>query len=138
MSAPGEESAKRLHEALQKAWLDFEPQTRQLEKEQFECNASCAGKTSLDRNQYQDCLQRCSTKVAHFSKLLQTELTSLQNRYVRCIQSCKDAMDDQMNGAAAPTAAQEAQFGRCADTCAQTHQDLIPQVMQRLANQLKQ
>eukprot|EP00040_Diaphanoeca_grandis_P002273 m.21063 g.21063 ORF g.21063 m.21063 type:complete len:145 (+) comp13241_c0_seq1:92-526(+) len=129
-----DESTVLLQKKMEEATAAIDPDMRAVFKSVFECSIRCCDNRSLDQDRFQNCLQECSFPVQKAQQHIESEVTTLQNRYVRCASQCQEDLQDLMrnstDGSISTTG--ESQVIRCFEDCSNKHVQLIQPMMERV------
>jgi hypothetical protein len=100
----------------------------------FNCSYRCTEDPSLDPSQFNQCVEKCSSKITQVEQTMSQEMQSVQDRLMRCIRNCedkaKDTNDKDQNRL-------RSGFESCVVNCATEIQQLLPKIESRMSDQLK-
>lgn len=100
----------------------------------FNCSYRCTEDPSLDPAQFNQCVERCSSKIVQVEKTMEQEMSTVQDRLMRCIRSCEDKARDSSDK---DETRLRSGFESCVVNCAGEIHQLLPKIETRLGDQLK-
>lgn len=100
----------------------------------FNCSYRCTEDPSLDPLQFNQCVERCSSKITQVEKTMEQEMSGVQDRLMRCIRSCEDKARDSNDK---DETRLRSGFESCVVNCANEVHQLLPKIESRISDQLK-
>nr|CDS27079.1 protein fam136a [Hymenolepis microstoma] len=98
-----ENEAKKLQnkysDAISGAIKDWDTNfLRNMQSIYFGCGKKCCDNKDYSTEQVQSCIERCEQPVSSAQNLVQSELTTLQNRFQSCVRQCSHQAYDKFKG----------------------------------------
>lgn len=84
--------------------------------------------------QFNQCVDRCSAKIPQVEKMMEQEMSGVQDRLMRCIRSCEDKARDSNDK---DETRLRSGFESCVVNCANEIHQLLPKIESRIGDQLK-
>ncbi|CAF4143447.1 unnamed protein product, partial [Rotaria sordida] len=100
----------------------------------FNCSYRCTEDPTLDPVKFNQCVERCSSKITQAEQAMSQEMQHVQDRLMRCIQSCEDKAKDSGNK---DENRLRSIFEPCVVNCANEIHQLLPKIESRISDQLK-
>ncbi|CAF3405657.1 unnamed protein product [Rotaria socialis] len=130
-----EDSQRKLNDAISTmAGSLHKNYLRRIYGEAFNCSYRCTEDPSLDPLKFNECVERCSSKISQAEQGMSQEMQNLQNRLMRCIQSCEDKAKDSGHK---DENLMRSVFEPCVVNCANEIQGALPKIEKRIIEQLK-
>ncbi|VDL95543.1 unnamed protein product [Schistocephalus solidus] len=83
--------------AINKSLSDLDVRfLRKMQSLYFGCGKKCCDNTSWTTEEVQSCVEKCEKPVSAAQKLIQSELTTLQERLQTCLRECSHRAYDKM------------------------------------------
>ncbi|BHF58615.1 hypothetical protein SprV_0100156800 [Sparganum proliferum] len=107
----------------------------------FGCGKKCCDNSSWTTEEVQSCVEKCEKPVSAAQQLIQSELTTLQNRLQTCVRECSHRAYDKMRSddiSDAQRMVLQKESLACTKQCVDEQiTTSLPLVMGRISDQLK-
>ncbi|ESO02112.1 hypothetical protein HELRODRAFT_161348 [Helobdella robusta] len=112
---------------------------RKMQKDMYKCSMNCYNDGNQSMESVQRCIDLCSMPVQHSHEAINQELQSFQDRLYRCSLDCQDSVKDKVNStsSASDYAKHRTELEQCVLKCGDKHIKLIPAIMKRAEQVLK-
>ncbi|UJR09292.1 hypothetical protein I4U23_013535 [Adineta vaga] len=109
-------------------------QKKKKKGDAFNCSYRCTEDPSMDPLKFNQCVERCSSKISNAEQAMSQEMQTVQERLMRCIRSCEDKAKDNSDK---DNNRLRSGFESCVVNCASEIQQLLPKIESRIIDQLK-
>ncbi|XP_065648961.1 protein FAM136A [Hydra vulgaris] len=110
---------------------------RPLLREAHLGSARCCENMLLSKDQLEHCMQKTFQPAHEIQSVISNELNHLQDRLTRCAQQCQDNVQDKLSNSSDISLLQK-ELDICVVKCCDNHVKLIPTIMNRIYDSLKQ
>ncbi|KAG5451378.1 Protein fam136a [Clonorchis sinensis] len=113
---------------------------RKMQATYFRCGLQCAENSDISVMDVQRCIERCESPLSQAQNLMQSELSSFQNRVQQCSSECANRARDGLKPEPSDEEIRKAQQKafKCAQNCVETQLSSgLPALMERLRTQLQ-
>ncbi|CAF4274842.1 unnamed protein product [Rotaria sp. Silwood2] len=107
---------------------------RRIYGDAFNCSYRCTEDQTLDPVKFNQCVEKCSSKITQAEQAMSQEMQHVQERLMRCIQSCEDKAKDSGDK---DEGRLRSIFEPCVVNCANEIHQLLPKIENRISDQLK-
>jgi len=107
---------------------------RRIYADAFQCSYRCTEDANLDPLKFNQCVERCSSKISQAEQSMAQEMQTVQERLMRCIRSCEDKAKDTNDK---DERRLRTGFESCVVNCANEIHQVLPKIEGRISDQLK-
>ncbi|CAF1081553.1 unnamed protein product [Adineta steineri] len=130
-----EDSQRKLNDAISTmAGTLHRNYLRRIYGDAFNCSYRCTEDPSLDPLKFNQCVEKCSSKITQAEQSMSQEMNNVQERLMRCIRSCEDKAKDTNDK---DENRLRSGFESCVVNCANEIQQMLPKIESRISDQLK-
>ncbi|CAF3577206.1 unnamed protein product [Adineta steineri] len=130
-----EDSQRKLNDAISTmAGTLHRNYLRRIYGDAFNCSYRCTEDPSLDPLKFNQCVEKCSSKITQAEQSMSQEMNNVQERLMRCIRSCEDKAKDTNDK---DENRLRSGFESCVVNCANEIQQVLPKIESRISDQLK-
>ncbi|CAN8000071.1 unnamed protein product [Ixodes pacificus] len=135
-----DEAGARVQKAVESMIQDLDKSClRRMQGDMHKCAARCCDDMTTTMEGVHRCIESCSEHLNRAQNQIQGELGNFHDRIQRCVMQCQDTVRDQVlpSTTDADAAKYKTQFDTCVVKCADTHIELVPQLLKRMKEMLK-
>lgn len=113
---------------------------RKMQADMYKCSAACCENSHYSMEDAQQCVEKCSKPLQVAQNFIGQELQTYQDRLQRCAMDCQDNVRDKMSAKTsdAEVSKYRTEMEQCVVKCGDSHIALIPAMMKRIKEVLKQ
>ncbi|ESO90366.1 hypothetical protein LOTGIDRAFT_218054 [Lottia gigantea] len=135
-----DDAQARVQKAVNSMWNTLDKDClRKVQIEMLNCSLDCCKNQSLNIEEVQGCMERCSSKLSNTQTFIQNELQMFEDRLQRCVRDCQDRTKDQIGPNPSETELHKHKAGleKCVVKCVDNHIDLFPNFIKKLTESIK-
>lgn len=107
---------------------------RNSQRKSFICSSKCCEDSISSAEQVQKCIENCQRPLVQWQNTAKQELERFQNRIQRCMVTCQDNAQDDVNAIGESMAKDK--FESCLYKCAEDHLHILPRIEHKLRESL--